>query len=142
MAVGAVENKFYAQLIEGLGLDPALVATQNDQSKWPELQTVFASVFATRTRAEWEAIFAPLDACVTPVLSMVEAMEYPHNTERDSFVDAHGHVQVAPPVRFGRTPATIGGPTPLPGADNERILSELGYTPDEIEKLRSAAVTE
>ena len=27
MAVGAVENKFYAELIDGLGLDPALVAT-------------------------------------------------------------------------------------------------------------------
>jgi alpha-methylacyl-CoA racemase len=142
LAVGAVENKFYAQLIEGLGLDPALVATQNDQSKWPDLQTVFASVFATRTRAEWEAVFAPLDACVTPVLSMAEAMEYPHNTERDAFVDAHGYVQVAPPVRFGRTPASIGGPTPQPGADNDRILVELGYTPDDIEQLRAGAVTE
>ena len=129
MAVGAVENKFYAQLIEGLGLDPTLVATQNDQSKWPALQTELASVFATKTRAEWEQVFAPLDACVTPVLSMAEAMEYPHNTERDAFVEAHGYVQVAPPVRFGRTPATIGGPTPQPGADNERILAELGYSP-------------
>jgi alpha-methylacyl-CoA racemase len=142
VAVGAVENKFYAELVEGLGLDPALVATQNDQSKWRELQKVFASVFATRTRAEWEAVFASRDACVTPVLSMAEAMEYPHNTERDAFVEAHGHVQVAPPVRFGRTPAAIGGPTPRPGADNERILAELGYSPDEIEKLRAAAVTE
>ncbi len=142
MAIGAVENKFYAQLIDGLGLDPALVATQNDQSKWPELQTVFASVFATRTRAEWETVFASRDVCVTPVLSMLEAMEYPHNTERDAFVEANGYVQVAPPVRFGRTPASIGGPTPQPGADNERILAGLGYTADDIAHLRAAAVTD
>ena len=69
---------------------------------------------------------------------MVEAMEYPHNAERDAFVDANGYVQVAPPVRFGRTPASIGGPTPQPGADNDRILAELGYTPDDIEQLRAA----
>ena len=142
MAVGAVENKFYAQLIDGLGLDPALVATQNDQSKWPELQTMFASVFATRTRAEWEAVFASRDVCVTPVLSMAEAMEYPHNAARDAFVEANGYVQVAPPVRFGRTPASIAGPTPRPGADNERILTEIGYSGDDIEQLRAASVTE
>ena len=140
VAVGAVENKFYADLIDGLGLDPALVATQNDTSNWPELHSVFDAAFRTRTRAEWEDVFATRDACVTPVLSMEEAPQYPHNAERDCFVDANGHLQVAPPVRFGRTPASVGSPAPQPGADNDRILAELGFDPAEVEKLRAAAV--
>ena len=140
LAVGAVENKFYADLIDGVGLDPALVATQNDTSKWPELHLRFEAAFRTRTRAEWEDVFATRDACVTPVLSMEEAPRYPHNAERDCFVDANGHLQVAPPVRFGRTPASVGRPAPRAGADNDRILAELGCDPAEVEKLRAAAV--
>jgi alpha-methylacyl-CoA racemase len=140
MAVGAVENKFYADLIDGLGLDPALVTTQNDRSQWPELQLVFEEIFRTRTRREWEAVFARRDACVTPVLSMVEAPSHPHNAERGCFVDAHGHRQVAPPVRFSRTPGAIGRATPDAGADNDRILAEHGFGPSEIEKLRATGV--
>ena len=143
MAVGAVENKFYAELIDGLGLDPALVATQNDQSKWPELQTVFASVFATRTRAEWEAVFASRDACVTPVLSMAEAMEYPHNTERDC-------VRRGARTRAGRAPGAVRAhagddrwsDARVPAPTTSGSWPSSGYTPDEIEKLRAAAVTE
>ena len=41
--------------------------------------------FLERTRAEWEAVFAGLDACVTPVLEMDEAREFTHNKEREAF---------------------------------------------------------
>jgi alpha-methylacyl-CoA racemase len=142
LAVGAVENKFYVDLIDGLGLDPALVATQNDRSQWPALMPVFEAAFKTRSRAEWEAVFATRDACVTPVLSMAEAPAYPHNAERDCFVDVHDRLQVAPPVRFGRTPASVGRPAPTRGGDNERILAELGFDSTEIELLRASAVIE
>ncbi|MDQ1429899.1 MAG: alpha-methylacyl-CoA racemase [Actinomycetota bacterium] len=142
LAVGAVENKFYAALIDGLGLDPALVTTQNDMSKWPELISLFGEVFRTRTRAEWEDIFAERDACVTPVLTMAEATQYPHNVERDAFVEANGFLQVAPPVRFGRTPGSVGGPSPEAGADTERILTEYGFDDEELGKLRAAGVIE
>ena len=40
-------------------------------------------------------------------------------------------------MRFDRTPATIGGPSPEAGADNDRVLAELGLAADEIEKLRA-----
>ena len=101
---------------------------------------VFEAVFKSRTRAEWEDVFATRDVCVTPVLSMVEAPQYPHNAERDCFVEANGHLQVAPPVRFGRSRATIGGPSPDAGADNDRVLREHGFDADEIAKLRADAV--
>ena len=41
-------------------------------------------VFATKTRDEWEAIFAGTDACVTPVLDYVEAASHPVNAERQA----------------------------------------------------------
>src|SRR6185312_8022062 len=123
-----------------LGFDPALAETQHDRARWPALMPVFEDAFRSRTRGEWEVVFATRDACVTPVLSMVEAPGHPHNAARDCFVDKNGHVQVAPPVRFGRTPATIGGPAPDPGADNARVFAELGVDADELARLRADCV--
>jgi alpha-methylacyl-CoA racemase len=140
LAVGAVEAKFYAALLDGLGFDPTLAETQHDRSQWPALMPVFEEAFRSRTRAEWEVVFATRDACVTPVLSMIEAPAHPHNAARDCFVDANGHVQVAPPVRFGRTPASIGGPSPEAGADNERVLAEIGIDAGELAQLRADGV--
>jgi alpha-methylacyl-CoA racemase len=140
VAVGAVEAKFYVELLDGLGFDPALAATQHDRARWPALMPVFEDAFRSRTRAEWEVVFATRDACVTPVLSMVEAPAYPHNAARGCFVEINGDVQVAPPVRFGRTPATIGGAAPDAGADNDRVLEELGLDVAEIAQLRADCV--
>jgi alpha-methylacyl-CoA racemase len=140
VAVGAVEAKFYAALLDGLGFDPAMAETQHDREQWPALMPVFEEAFRSRTRAEWEAVFSTRDACVTPVLSMIEAPSHPHNAERDCFVEVNGHLQVAPPVRFGRTPATIGGPSPTAGVDNERVLEEIGVDADELARLRAEGV--
>jgi alpha-methylacyl-CoA racemase len=140
VAVGAVEAKFYAALLDGLGFDPALGETQHDRAQWPELMAKFEAVFRTRTRAEWEDVFAGRDACVTPVLTMREAPEHPHNAARDCFVDANGVRQVAPPVRFGRTPGSIGGRSPDAGAHNDRVLGELGIDADELARLRADGV--
>lgn len=140
LAVGAVESKFYVELLDALDLDPALAETQHDRAQWPGLMSVFEAAFRARTRVEWEALFATRDACVTPVLSMVEAPAHPHHTARGCFVEANGHLQVAPPVRFGRTPASIGGPSPSAGDDNDRVLAEHGYDAEAIARLRAVGV--
>jgi alpha-methylacyl-CoA racemase len=140
LAVGAVEDKFYAALLDGLGFDPKMAESQWDRAQWPALMPVFEAAFHSRTRAEWEDVFSTRDACVTPVLSMIEAPSHPHNAERDCFVDVHGHLQVAPPVRFDRTPASIGTPSPDPGADNARVLAEIGIDADELAQLRADGI--
>ena len=78
VAIGAIEAKFYAELLDRLGLDASLAATQHDRSTWPALRDRLARTFAERTRAEWEAIFAGSDACFAPVLSFAESRRHPH----------------------------------------------------------------
>ena len=124
VAVGALEPRFYAELLAGLGLDgdPGLPA-QDDPAGWETLRRRFAERFAQRTRDEWAEVFAGTDACVTPVLSPPEAPGHPHNRARGTFVTVDGEVQPAPAPRFGRTPA----PPPLPAeeiADVEVVLRE------------------
>ena len=99
MGVGAIEPQFYAELMRLLGLGDDDLSTQNDRTTWPAMKERFAAIFATRTRAEWEAVFAGSDACVAPVLSAGEAPEHPHNKVRGTFTEVAGVVQPAPSPR-------------------------------------------
>jgi alpha-methylacyl-CoA racemase len=125
MAVGALERRFYQQLLEGLGLDadPTLPA-QMDREHWDEMRARFAAVFATRTREEWCAVFNGLDACVSPVLSPWEAADAEHSQDRNAFVDVDGLSQPAPAPRFSRTPSSPPTAPRIAGEDTESVLAE------------------
>ncbi len=63
MSVGAIEPQFYAEFLDGIGMnDDPDFAKQHDQSKWPELQRRVADIFKTKTREEWTNIFKGRDA--------------------------------------------------------------------------------
>ena len=47
---------------------------------------------------------------------------------------------IPPPVRFGRTPASVRRPAPLPGEHNAEVLTELGLTAAEIAQLQDEGV--
>lgn len=106
MAVGALEPKFYAALLETLGIDPAEMP-QHDRPRWPQFKQRLAEIFRTRTRAQWTELFESVQACTTPVLGLGEAPEHPHNQARRTFTDHAGVRQPAPAPRFSRTPGHI-----------------------------------
>lgn len=98
VAVGALEPQFFAALLAGLEIAPDRFV-QYDPSGWAVMEAGFAEVFRSRSRDDWDAVFADTDACVSPVLSFAEAAEHPHNRARAAFVD-EGVVQPAPAPRF------------------------------------------
>ena len=122
VAVGALEPQFFALLLDGLGL-PADRFNQQDQAQWPDMEAEFARVFASATRDEWEQRFSGTDACVSPVLSMREAMNHPLNVERQVFVEHNGVKQAAPAPRFSETPGLI---TPGATVMIEEVLNTWG----------------
>ena len=140
VAVGAIEPKFYAALIDGLGLSAADLPSQYDAAGWPRLRSAFAEVFTSRTRDQWSDAFAGSDACVAPVLDMGEAAGHPHNSRRGTFVAIDGVVQPAPAPRFARTPSSPPTPPVHPGADTHAILTEAGNDDAAIVRLRSDGV--
>lgn len=124
VAVGAIEPQFYAQMLAGVGLDPADLPEQNDMTRWPELRTRLAEAFATHDRDHWADVFAGTDACVTPVLSFAEVESESHNAERDTFYRENGHPYPAPAPRFSRSAPSEPKPPGVPGADTEAVLQE------------------
>jgi alpha-methylacyl-CoA racemase len=138
VAVGALEPKFYAELLAGLGLADAGLPGQYDRPGWPVLRQRFTEAFARRTRDEWTAAFSGSDACVAPVLRPSEAPHHPHTAARGTFLDGDGLVQPAPAPRFSRTPNAAPQPPPRPGADTAAVLTDLGLSGEQIAALRGA----
>lgn len=135
ISIGSFEPKFYALLLEKLGLDPEEFP-QMDQEQWPALKQRVGDLFLQRTRDDWCKLLEGTDVCFAPVLKIEEAREHPHNIARGTFVKINGVGQPRPAPRFGRTDSEISRPPACPGEHTDEILSEAGWTSDEIADLK------
>jgi len=137
ISLGAVEAKFYAILLETLGLDPADLPEQLDPEGWPRIIEIFDAKFKEKTRDEWCEIMEGTDICFAPVLSFSEAPDHPHNKARGSFVEIDGIVQPGPAPRFSRTPSSVKGGPPDFGAQTEEALANWGFSNEDIAELKT-----
>lgn len=136
MAVGAVEARFFAELLDKLGLANAGLPDQHDRTGWPALRTAFETAFASRTRDAWCAVFEGSDACVAPVLAFSEAPEHPQHRARGSFIKVDGVVQPGPAPRFSATPSSLPAPAPQRGERGAAALRDWGFDGAAIEALK------
>lgn len=109
MAVGALEPQFFAEMMSVLDLSIDEFP-QNDKARWPALERAIASRFLSRARDDWTKAFEGRDACVTPVLSILESQEHPHLQARGVFADPDGLRAPAPAPRFGDAPPRLSPP--------------------------------
>jgi crotonobetainyl-CoA:carnitine CoA-transferase CaiB-like acyl-CoA transferase len=101
--------------------------------------------FARRTRAQWEAFNAEHDCCLEPVLDLDEALDSDLVRSRGMVAELEqpGAERVVRllgvPVKLSRTPGDPArGPGPVLGEHTDAVLADLGYAPDEIERLKAA----
>jgi len=126
VAVGALEGKFFAEMVTRLGLD-GVCPGQYEMERYDEMRDLFAKTFASKTMAEWAEIFEGTDACVAPVLTPTEAAVHPHLQARQTYVTHHGVTQPAPAPRFSRTASTLGaGPAASAGQHTREALAAWG----------------
>jgi alpha-methylacyl-CoA racemase len=137
VAIGAIEPKFYAELLERMGLAGEPLPPQLDRAGWPTLRKRFAEVFRARTRDEWCVAFEGSDACFAPVLTFAEARAHPHNVARRAYVMFGDVPQPAPAPRFSRTPGTVRRAPPERGEGGRAALADWGFPEAEIERLAS-----
>ena len=144
VAVGPLEPKFWRNLCNALG-HPELAEHQLDESKDDEIRAAFQARFLQKSRDEWFTELGGADACVTPVLDLDEALQDRHNLHRSMLVEVDhpelGRVKmvgVAP--KLSGTPGSVRTPPPVAGEHTEAVLTELGYTARDIERLRTERV--
>ncbi len=148
LAVAAIEPAFFANLCKALELEP-WIPHQLDDDRQREIRAALAEAFARRDRDAWVDELAPLNTCVSPVLSIDELTRDRHFLERGVFVETehreHGRFRQVGPVLAGGDRAQTFYPL-APGradgndTDTPALLRGVGISDDEIEKLCSEGI--
>lgn len=103
ISIGPIEARFYAELLEKLGVDHAQLGAQHDPAQWPAAKAALAKVFRSRSRQSWCELLEGTDVCFAPVLNFDEAPQHPHLRARETFIEVDGVTQPAPAPRFSRS---------------------------------------
>ncbi|SFI00314.1 alpha-methylacyl-CoA racemase [Collimonas sp. OK307] len=139
ISIGSIEPQFYALLLQLCCIDDPDFKAQWDGAAWPALRTKLAELFKTRSRDQWCGLLEGTDVCFAPVLDFAEAPQHPHNQARGSFVETDGITHPAPAPRFSRTPG-VAGSIPKVGQHTLEVLTELGFSAQEVAALRERGV--
>jgi alpha-methylacyl-CoA racemase len=140
ISIGAIEHKFYAELLRRLQLEKTDLIEQMNKRKWPQFKDVLAARFKSKTQAEWTRLLEGLDVCFAPVLDLKDAYRHPHLIARQTFVEVGGVIQPAPAPRFSRT--QLSAPESPAALNGENAAAALkGWIPDDkIASLAEAGV--
>jgi crotonobetainyl-CoA:carnitine CoA-transferase CaiB-like acyl-CoA transferase len=138
VSCGALEPKFWQAFCRGVDRED-LIESQFERpgsDAWREV----AEVFRSRTRDEWRAFNDEHDCCIEPILDLDEALSSELTREREMVVELdQPHVgpvrQLGVPVKMSRTPGTADVPAPALGEHTREVLSEAGFSDEEIEAM-------
>lgn len=140
ISVGALEPKFYSELLLGLGLtDHPAFATQYDRSSWGEMRRVLTDVFSKEDSEHFDRIFDGSDACFARLESLLSAKENAHMSARKVFEEIEGVMHPRPAPRFDSFTPIISRP-PFPGEHRNEILESIGISAQEVGALESSGV--
>jgi crotonobetainyl-CoA:carnitine CoA-transferase CaiB-like acyl-CoA transferase len=146
LSVGSLEPGFMKQLCAALGLEEwASLGLSAQPAQQRRLKDALKIEFEKHDFAELCALFAELDACVEPVLSLGEAVRHPQLQARELVTqvprgDGSSQAQMACPLKFSQglpQPRHIGAAL---GQHTDQVLGELGFTAERIAELRRAKV--
>ncbi|HYP84171.1 CaiB/BaiF CoA-transferase family protein [Variovorax sp.] len=142
VALGALEPKFWRAFCEHAGAIDLVDAGGNpmDASRH-QVRERLDRLFKTRTAAEWEAFGREHDCCLTPVLSVREAVGRA-GTASQPAISHHWQRDGAPPVRVLKgvsadlaDPPRRLCPPPRQGEHTQEVLAAAGLPADHVERI-------
>lgn len=140
LAVGALEPKFWRLLCGTLGRGDLVAGGLARGAEGERVRSELARLFAGESLAHWTERFAAVDCCVTPVLSLQEALDDPQFRARRMVIHDDGVPRYAPPFRFSEAPFGPARPAPAHGQHSREVLREAGLTDSAIDALARDAV--
>lgn len=142
LALGAIEHRFWKSFCEGIGRDDLIEARRSGRDP-EEVRNEVQRRLAERTAMEWCKHFEGTDVCLDRILEVDEVPSLLESVSSTMFVRGIdprlGNVRhLVSPVRLSEAPPNPGGAVASLGQHTDLVLSEVGYTAQQIETLRSA----
>ena len=147
LAVGALEKKFWEKLCDAVNRkDLKKFHWTNKNMKSTYARNELEKIFLEHSQKFWVDFFEQFDCCVTPVLSLDRALEDEQIKARDMVLNSEhpltgATLQFSSPASISDFHTTVDHPAPKQGEHTQQILSELGYSPDNISDLGDTVKT-
>ncbi|MFI5282354.1 MAG: CaiB/BaiF CoA transferase family protein [Candidatus Dormibacterales bacterium] len=145
LTIGATTRFNWKAMCDALGLEHLLADERYSDASLRHLHReglaqAIESVTATQTTQHWLEVLGEARVPCAPIQDFGEVFADPQLVERDYFWDSHhptaGRVrQLGSPMRMSRTPTRRDRAAPRLGEDTAAILSELGYSDEEVARL-------
>lgn len=145
MGVGSLEKKFWDMACDTLGRPDLKEKHTVYGEEADQVRAEVAAIFKSKTRDEWAAIFKDVDCCVTPILTMKEAVQHEQLQARNMVLTLDDPVdgpmtEAAFPIKFSGDHDVPATPAPKQGADTEDVLRGMGLTEADIATLRDKKI--
>ena len=136
LAVGALEEKFWREVCSTIDRPDLVTSALATGAEGARVRAELDAVFGASTLAEWVERFAGVDACVTPVLTLREALADEQFAARGMVVrSADGSRSYAPPWKLSGHDFRVEREAPAQGQHTYELLREAGYSPSSIREL-------
>lgn len=146
VTLGALEPKFWQAWCRGVGREDLI--ERQFEAPGSDAHGEVERIFAARTRGEWEAFAREHDCCLEPLLELDEALDSELVAAREMVVSLDQPGAAEPvrmlglPIKLSRTPGDpTRAPGPVLGGDTDAVLTEAGYTDEQIAALKQSGAT-
>jgi crotonobetainyl-CoA:carnitine CoA-transferase CaiB-like acyl-CoA transferase len=144
VSLGGLEPWFWRKLVTRLGREDFGELQYMVGETAEEVRRDLQAIFLGKTRDEWIRFFEGEDVCISPVLSLDEALSHPNAVARRMVVDVESPLggtdrQLGMPIKIDGVPEAPRR-APLLGEHDDEILAGLGYTTERIADLRAKGV--
>jgi len=128
-----------------LTTDPRFVTHSDRLAHYDEIEAILRPVFATADRDTWSARLSEAGVPHAPVLELDEVLQDPQvrhlGLEQRVEHPEKGPVRLLGfPVRYSGTPLPESAAPPVLSEHSDAVLAEVGYSPEEIQRLRSNGI--
>ncbi len=146
VAVG--NDKLWAKFTQALehpelADDPRFSTNLGRANHRDELLPLLEKVFKEQSTEHWLETLSAHGVPASPVLTVADVANDPQAKAREMFVELL-HPTAGPlkmtglPLKFSRTPGTVRTPPPTLGEHTDEVLRELGYSEEDITRLRAS----
>ncbi len=148
--VGAANQANWERLCVAIGrdelvTDPRFVEPRDRMVNIDELVSTLDAIFSQQSSAHWLEKLADAGVPAGPIYDLDEVYSDPQVQAREMMVETDhpvaGRVKnIGIPIKLSETPGQFQRPAPALGQHTNEVLTDLGCSPDDIEKLRGEGI--